>query len=45
MKDLKPASHGEAPKFAQKQFVAPTMAIPQPKLPMVPTITRRYSKD
>jgi len=39
VKDLKPASHGEAPKFAPKQFVAPTMAIPQPKLPMVPTIT------
>lgn len=39
MKDLKPASHGEAPKFAKKQFVAPTMAIPEPKLPMVPTIT------
>ena len=37
--DLKPASQGEAPKFAKKQFIAPTMAIPQPKLPMVPTIT------
>jgi periplasmic protein TonB len=39
MKDLKPASQGEAPKFARKQFVAPTMAIPHPQLPMVPTIT------
>ena len=39
MKDLKPASHGEAPKFARKQFIAPTMAIPHPQLPMVPTIT------
>jgi TonB family protein len=38
-KDVKPASHGEAPKFAKKQFVAPTMAIPKPQLPMVPTIT------
>ena len=38
MKD-KPASHGEAPKFARKQFVAPTMAIPHPQLPIVPTIT------
>lgn len=43
-KDLKPASHGEAPKFAKKQFVAPTMAIPQPKLPMVPTITADIPK-
>jgi len=39
MKDLKPASQGEAPKFAKKQFIAPTMAIPKPQLPMVPTIT------
>jgi protein TonB len=39
MKDLKPASRGEAPKFARKQFVAPTMAIPHPLLPVVPTIT------
>ena len=42
--DLKPASHGEAPKFAPKQFVPPTMAIPQPKLPMVPTITADIPK-
>jgi TonB family protein len=39
VKDLKPASQGAAPKFAPKQFVAPTMAIPQPKLPVAPTIT------
>lgn len=37
MKD-KPASHGEAPQFAKKQFMAPAMAIPNPKLPVVPTI-------
>jgi TonB family protein len=37
MKD-NPASHGEAPQFAKKQFVAPAMAIPNPKLPVVPTI-------
>lgn len=37
--DLKPASHGEAPKFAHKQFIPPTMAIPHPLLPIVPTIT------
>jgi TonB family protein len=38
MKDLKPVSHGEAPKFARKQFVPPVMAIPHPQLPVVPTI-------
>ena len=38
MKD-KPASHGEAPKFARKQFIPPVMAIPHPELPIVPTIT------
>jgi TonB family protein len=37
MKD-KPASRGEAPQFARKQFVAPAMAIPNPQLPVVPTI-------
>jgi len=37
MKD-KPASRGEAPQFATKQFVAPAMAIPNPRLPVVPTI-------
>ena len=39
MHELKPVVHGEAPKFAPKQFVAPTMAIPHPKLPVTPTIT------
>jgi periplasmic protein TonB len=38
-KDVKPPVHGQAPKFAPKQFVAPTLAIPQPKLPVTPTIT------
>jgi len=40
----KPASQGEAPKFAKKQFVAPTLAIPHPQLPMVPTITAEAPK-
>ena len=39
MHDPKPVSRGEAPKFAPKTFVPPTMAIPQPKLPVTPTIT------
>jgi periplasmic protein TonB len=39
MKAPKPVSHGEAPKFAPKTFVPPIMAVPQPKLPVVPTIT------
>lgn len=39
MKDLKPASQGEAPKFARRQFIPPAMAIPHPQLPVVPTIT------
>lgn len=34
-----PVSHGAAPKFAPKQFMPPMQAIPQPKLPVVPTIT------
>jgi TonB family protein len=34
-----PVNHGEAPKFARKQFMPPALAIPQPKLPVVPTIT------
>ena len=34
-----PVSHGAAPKFAPKQFMPPATAIPQPKLPVVPTIT------
>jgi protein TonB len=38
-KQLKPASHGEAPKFARKQFMPPALAIPHPQLPLVPTIT------
>ncbi len=33
------AAHGEAPKFAAKQFVPPALAVPQPKMPVVPTIT------
>jgi len=37
MKD-KPARGGEAPQFARKQFVAPAMAVPNPKLAVVPTI-------
>ncbi len=35
----KPVNHGAAPKFAPKQFTPPTLAIPKPKLPVVPTIT------
>ena len=34
-----PVSRGEAPKFAKKVFIPPALAIPQPKLPVVPTIT------
>ena len=34
-----PVSHGAAPKFAPKQFIPPMQAIPQPKLPVAPTIT------
>jgi TonB family protein len=34
-----PVNHGAAPKFAPKQFIPPAQAIPQPKLPVVPTIT------
>lgn len=33
------AGRGQAPKFARRQFVAPAMAIPNPQLPVVPTIT------
>jgi protein TonB len=39
MKAPTPVSRGEAPKQAAKQFVPPTMAIPEPKLPVAPTIT------
>jgi TonB family protein len=38
MKD-KAAGHGEAPKFARKPFVAPAVAMANPQLPVVPTIT------
>ncbi|HEY3937548.1 MAG TPA: TonB family protein [Bryobacteraceae bacterium] len=38
MKAPVPVSKGEAPKMA-KVFVPPTLAIPEPKLPVVPTIT------
>jgi periplasmic protein TonB len=34
-----PVSRGEAPKQAPKQFIPPVMAVPQPKLPVTPTIT------
>jgi periplasmic protein TonB len=34
-----PVSKGAAPKFAPKQFVPPTLAIPKPQLPVTPTIT------
>jgi TonB family protein len=34
-----PVQKGAAPKFAPKQFTPPVQAIPQPKLPVVPTIT------
>ncbi len=34
-----PVSHGAAPKFAPKQFMPPTLAIPKPVLPVAPTIT------
>jgi TonB family protein len=34
-----PVNRGAAPKFAPKQFIPPAQAIPQPKLPVVPTIT------
>lgn len=44
MHDPKPVSRGEAPKFAPKTFVPPVMAVPQPKLPVVPTITAEAPK-
>src|ERR1700761_6389687 len=37
--DPKPVSHGESPHFAAKTFVPPALAVPQPKLPVDPTIT------
>lgn len=40
----KPLSKGMAPPFAPKQFMPPAAAIPQPKLPMAPTITAEAPK-
>jgi periplasmic protein TonB len=37
--ETQPAARGEAPKAAAKQFMPPTMAVPKPILPVVPTIT------
>jgi TonB family protein len=34
-----PAAKGAAPKFAPKQFMPPAVAVPKPKLAVVPTIT------
>jgi len=34
-----PAAHGEAPKFAPKQFTPPAVAVANPKLAVTPTIT------
>lgn len=34
-----PVDHGEAPKFARKQFIPPALAVPKPILPVTPTIT------
>ncbi len=34
-----PVSKGAAPKFAPKQFIPPALSVPQPKLPVTPTIT------
>jgi periplasmic protein TonB len=39
MHNPRPVSHGEAPQFAAKTFIPPALAIPQPKLPVIPTIT------
>jgi periplasmic protein TonB len=39
MHDPKPVSRGVPPPPAPKTFIPPTMAVPQPKLPVVPTIT------
>jgi TonB family protein len=33
------AAHGEAPKFAHKPFIPPTVTLPKPALPVVPTIS------
>src|SRR5579875_183696 len=37
MKAPRPVSKGEAPKFAPKQFIPPTQAVPKPVLPVAPT--------
>lgn len=39
-----PVSKGTTPKFAPKPFVPPAPAIPEPKLPQVPTITAEAPK-
>jgi TonB family protein len=39
MHDPKPVSKGAPPKFAPKVFEPPKLAVEQPKLPVVPTIT------
>ncbi len=36
---LTPVARGEAPKLAAKPFVPPAMAVPNPVLPVVPTIS------
>jgi periplasmic protein TonB len=39
-----PVSKGTAPKFAPKQFQPPALAVPEPKLPLAPTITAEAPK-
>ncbi len=39
-----PVSKGAPPKFAPKQFQPPALAVPQPKLPVAPTITAEAPK-
>ena len=39
-----PVSKGAPPKFAPKQFTPPALAVPQPKLPVAPTITAEAPK-
>ena len=41
---VKPASAGELPKFARKQFIPPTLAIKDPKLPTPITINADVPK-
>jgi TonB family protein len=38
-RDRTPAAHGEAPKFAPRQFIPPAVAVANPKLAVTPTIT------